>query len=83
MRMNVYNAMAVRIQKHWRGFFTRKHVHNFYARKHYLKALVEKNEVLRAELNEFQEQQEIERKLKHEKALEKHLGQQLSIQLAE
>lgn len=73
MRMNVYNAMAVRIQKHWRGFFTRKHVHNFYARKHYLKALVEKNEVLRAELDEFQEQQEIERKMKQEKALEKHL----------
>jgi len=73
MRMNVYNAMAVRIQKHWRGFYTRKHVHNFYARKQYLTALVVKNEILRAELNEYQEQQDIERKLEHEKAVEKHL----------
>lgn len=73
MRMNVYNAMAVRIQKHWRGFYTRKHVHNFYARKQYLQALVVKNEMLQAELDEYQEQQDIDRKLEHEKAVEKHL----------
>lgn len=73
MRMNVYNAMAVRIQKHWRGYYTRKHVHNFYARKQYLEALVVKNGILQAELDEYQEQQDIDRKLEHEKAVERHL----------
>lgn len=67
MRMNFYNCMAVRIQKIWRGFYVRKHVHNFYARKRYLEALAIKNQIVRGELDEYQEQMQADmKKRKHD-----------------
>ncbi|XP_068171256.1 spermatogenesis-associated protein 17 [Antennarius striatus] len=61
MNMNFYDEMAVRIQRRWRGFFVRKNIHNFYAQKSYLEGLSGKNELLRRELDEFQELQKRER----------------------
>ncbi|CAK8685585.1 unnamed protein product [Clavelina lepadiformis] len=61
MRNNFYNAMAVCIQKHWRGFYARKHTHNYYARKRYLEALAVKNSIVRQELEEYQNQLNMER----------------------
>lgn len=33
---NYFAAMAITIQRHWRGFWSRKYVFNFHARKKYL-----------------------------------------------
>ncbi|XP_026233557.1 spermatogenesis-associated protein 17 isoform X1 [Anabas testudineus] len=61
MKMNFYEEMAVRIQRRWRGFFVRKYIHNFYARKRYLEGLSRKNELVRRDLDEFEELQKKER----------------------
>uniref|UniRef100_A0A4W6FV25 Spermatogenesis associated 17 n=1 Tax=Lates calcarifer TaxID=8187 RepID=A0A4W6FV25_LATCA len=61
MKMNFYEEMAVRIQRRWRGFFVRRYIHNFYARKSYLEGLSRKNELVRRELDEFEELQKRER----------------------
>ncbi|KAF0043357.1 hypothetical protein F2P81_004694, partial [Scophthalmus maximus] len=61
MKMNLYEEMAVRIQRRWRGFFVRKYVHNFYARKRYLEGLSIKNELVRRELDELEALQKRER----------------------
>ena len=42
-----YDRKATRIQAIWKGYITRKKVLNFYERKAYLKALEEKNEIMR------------------------------------
>lgn len=42
--------MATRIQRHWRGFFSRKHIHDFYKRKRFLSRICEKNCAIRKEL---------------------------------
>eukprot|EP00042_Codosiga_hollandica_P027406 m.136499 g.136499 ORF g.136499 m.136499 type:complete len:364 (-) comp52474_c0_seq12:163-1254(-) len=42
-KLAYYNANATRIQKMWRGFYSRKYIHNFYTRKAYLYALTLKN----------------------------------------
>nr|XP_039252289.1 spermatogenesis-associated protein 17-like [Styela clava] len=76
MRMNFYNCMATRIQKIWRGFYVREHVHNFYARKRYLEALAIKNQIVRNELDEYQEQLETDRKKRKHDELEKKLHYQ-------
>ncbi|XP_053726614.1 spermatogenesis-associated protein 17-like [Synchiropus splendidus] len=55
MKMIVYNQMAVRIQKTWKGYFVRKFVLNFYVRRSYLEALAVKNEIVRRELNQLEE----------------------------
>nr|CAB3266513.1 spermatogenesis-associated protein 17-like [Phallusia mammillata] len=73
MRMNLYNAMAVRIQKRWHGYYTRKHIHNFYARKRYLEGLAIKNQIVRNELAEYQEQQMTETSKRQQEKIEKHL----------
>lgn len=49
-RQEYFYSRATTIQRHWRGFWSRKHLFDFYARKAYLRALKEKNEVVRAEL---------------------------------
>ncbi|KAJ1157600.1 hypothetical protein NDU88_010305 [Pleurodeles waltl] len=67
MKMNFYNAMAVRIQRRWRGFYVRKHIHNFYALKKYLEGVDMKNQIVRKELEEFAAMKEMER---HKKYLE-------------
>nr|XP_046239458.1 spermatogenesis-associated protein 17 [Scatophagus argus] len=61
MKMNFYEEMAVRIQRRWRGFFVRKYIFNFHARKSYLEGLSRKNELVRKELDEFEELQKKER----------------------
>ncbi|XP_056135307.1 spermatogenesis-associated protein 17 [Lampris incognitus] len=61
MKMNFYQAMAVRIQCRWRGYYVRKYIHNFYARKRYLDGLAMKNEQVKNGLDEVEELQKIER----------------------
>lgn len=56
MRMNHYNAMAVMVQKFWRGSYVRKHIHDFYARKRYLNGLLVKNEMMRRKIDRFVEE---------------------------
>lgn len=58
MRINFFHAMATRIQRTWRGFHARKYKHNFYARKRYFNALAVKNQIVRYELDEWQQERE-------------------------
>ncbi|XP_063039765.1 spermatogenesis-associated protein 17 [Engraulis encrasicolus] len=84
-RMRYYNQMATRIQKRWRGFFVRKYVHNYYDRKHYLEALAKKNEEVRRELEEHEEQQVKEREreaLEREEQRKKKKAQRLHFLLS-
>jgi len=67
MELNHYNAMATKIQKMWRGFYTRKYVSNYYSRKRYLEGLKKKNEIVRADLEEYAENQEMLEHIKREK----------------
>lgn len=76
MRMNFYSCMATRIQKVWRGFYVREHVHNFYARKRYMEALAIKNQIVRNEIDEYQEQLDSARKKREHEDLEKKLHYQ-------
>nr|XP_018886125.2 spermatogenesis-associated protein 17 isoform X2 [Gorilla gorilla gorilla]XP_018886129.2 spermatogenesis-associated protein 17 isoform X2 [Gorilla gorilla gorilla]XP_018886132.2 spermatogenesis-associated protein 17 isoform X2 [Gorilla gorilla gorilla] len=47
MMMNLYNAMAVRIQRRWRGYRVRKYLFNYYYLKEYLKVVSETNDAIR------------------------------------
>ncbi|XP_074650368.1 spermatogenesis-associated protein 17-like isoform X2 [Tubulanus polymorphus] len=60
MKLNFYNSQATIIQKIWRGFYTRKYMFNYYSRKRYLEGLQVKNEIIRAELQEFADIQNAE-----------------------
>lgn len=60
MKMNHYNAMAVRIQRRWRGFRIRKYCFNYYYLKEYLRAVSETNDAIREALEEFAEMKESE-----------------------
>mmetsp|Transcript_29370 Transcript_29370/g.56375 ORF Transcript_29370/g.56375 Transcript_29370/m.56375 type:complete len:279 (-) Transcript_29370:435-1271(-) len=51
-RLNFFNTCAVEIQKHWRGFASRKFVHSFYARKQWLARVMKASEDLREEIAE-------------------------------
>nr|XP_020040300.1 spermatogenesis-associated protein 17 [Castor canadensis] len=62
MKMNFYNAMAVRIQRQWRGYRIRKYCFNYYYLKEYLKAVSETNDAIREALEEFAEMKEREEK---------------------
>ncbi|XP_021054978.1 spermatogenesis-associated protein 17 [Mus pahari] len=60
MKMNLYNEMAVRIQRRWRGFRIRKYCFNYYYLKEYLRAVSETNDAIREALEEFAEMKERE-----------------------
>nr|KAF6400038.1 spermatogenesis associated 17 [Molossus molossus] len=60
MKMNLYNAMAVRIQRWWRGYKIRKYCFNYFYLKAYLKAISETNDAVREALDEFAEMKERE-----------------------
>ncbi|XP_012601055.1 spermatogenesis-associated protein 17 [Microcebus murinus] len=62
MKMNLYNAMAVRIQKRWRGYKVRKYLFNYFYFKEYLRAVSETNDAIREALEEFAEMKEREEK---------------------
>eukprot|EP00074_Homo_sapiens_P061984 XP_011507496.1 spermatogenesis-associated protein 17 isoform X3 [Homo sapiens] len=62
MMMNLYNAMAVRIQRRWRGYRVRKYLFNYYYLKEYLKVVSETNDAIRKALEEFAEMKEREEK---------------------
>ncbi|XP_070257155.1 spermatogenesis-associated protein 17 isoform X1 [Myotis yumanensis] len=62
MKMNIYNAMAVRIQKRWRGYKVRKYGFNYYYFKEYLRAISETNDAVREALDEFADMREREEK---------------------
>uniref|UniRef100_S4RRA7 Spermatogenesis associated 17 n=1 Tax=Petromyzon marinus TaxID=7757 RepID=S4RRA7_PETMA len=53
MKLAFFNAMAVKIQKIWRGYYVRKYVHNYYALRNYLDGLAIKHEIIRNELDEY------------------------------
>ncbi|CAD5116643.1 DgyrCDS5514 [Dimorphilus gyrociliatus] len=55
LKVTRFNEMAVKIQKVWRGYYSRKYVFNYYARQRYLEALLHKNETIRNELKEWEE----------------------------
>ncbi|XP_021566052.1 spermatogenesis-associated protein 17-like, partial [Carlito syrichta] len=46
MMMNLYNAMAVRIQRRWRGYKVRKYLFNYFYLKEYLRAVSETNDAI-------------------------------------
>ncbi|XP_072615647.1 spermatogenesis-associated protein 17 isoform X1 [Vulpes vulpes] len=62
MKMNLYNAMAVRIQRRWRGYKIRKYCFNYFYLKEYLRAVSETNDAIREALEEFAEMKEREEK---------------------
>ncbi|XP_069315766.1 spermatogenesis-associated protein 17 [Eulemur rufifrons] len=62
MKMNLYNAMAVRIQRRWRGYKVRKYLFNYFYFKEYLRAVSETNDAIREALEEFAEMKEREEK---------------------
>uniref|UniRef100_A0A8C5KWA4 Spermatogenesis associated 17 n=1 Tax=Jaculus jaculus TaxID=51337 RepID=A0A8C5KWA4_JACJA len=72
MKMNFYNAMAVRIQKLWRGFKIRRYCFNYFCLKQYLRAVAGINEMVREALEEFTKIKEREEK---KAALEKEAMQ--------
>ena len=45
-----FDAKATVIQRHWRGFWSRRSRFDFYARQRYLREVREKNEAVRAEM---------------------------------
>ena len=51
--LTYFDQQATLIQKCFRGFFVRKLIHNFYMRKKELKALEEKNQQFKEELEEY------------------------------
>nr|Q4R7Z7.1 RecName: Full=Spermatogenesis-associated protein 17 [Macaca fascicularis]BAE00775.1 unnamed protein product [Macaca fascicularis] len=62
MMMNLYNAMAVRKQRRWRGYRVRKYLFNYYYLKEYLRVVSETNDAIRKALEEFAEMKEREEK---------------------
>lgn len=75
MRIDFYNRQATMIQKSWRGYYIRKYIFNYYTRKRYFQGLVEKNEIVRKELEEFalKSQQEKQRKKELEEKFTKEM----------
>ncbi len=45
-----FDRAATTVQRHWRGFWSRKHLHSFAARKAYLAAVAARNAEVRAEM---------------------------------
>lgn len=76
MKMNLYNEMAVRIQRRWRAFRIRKYCFNYYYLKEYLKAVSETNDAIREALEEFAEMKEREERKACLEREEKHRDQQ-------
>uniref|UniRef100_A0A3Q2H9N8 Spermatosis associated 17 n=1 Tax=Equus caballus TaxID=9796 RepID=A0A3Q2H9N8_HORSE len=62
MKMNLYNEMAVRIQRRWRGYKIRKYCFDYFYLKEYLRAVTETNDAIRDALEEFAEMKEREEK---------------------
>mmetsp|Transcript_6398 Transcript_6398/g.14233 ORF Transcript_6398/g.14233 Transcript_6398/m.14233 type:complete len:349 (-) Transcript_6398:546-1592(-) len=56
LRALYFAAKAITIQRHWRGFWSRKHLFNFYARQQYLQTVRQKNAEVRAIVNDEAEQ---------------------------
>lgn len=56
LRQAYYAEKAVKIQRRWRGYYTRKYIFDFAARKSYLEALQITNEHVRKQLNEVKKQ---------------------------
>ncbi|XP_051004064.1 spermatogenesis-associated protein 17 [Acomys russatus] len=76
MKMNLYNEMAVRIQKRWRGYRIRKYCFNYYYLKEYLRAVSETNDAVREALEEFAEMKEREERKARLEQIEKQRDQQ-------
>lgn len=70
MRVDRYDIMATKIQKVWRGHYTRKYKHNFYARRNYLLAVAERNKEVREHLANFVENQKDQKERDHRLKLE-------------
>ncbi|KAJ3382150.1 spermatogenesis-associated protein 17 [Lobulomyces angularis] len=66
IRMNFYNSKAKLIQKHWRGFYSRKFIFNFFERKEKIKSIVEIGSATREKLIIYQENQKINELLQSE-----------------
>ena len=58
--LTYFSQQATLIQKVFRGYFVRKLIHNFYMRKQELKALEEKNQQFKEELEEYGKVQAME-----------------------
>eukprot|EP01045_Picozoa_sp_COSAG04_P017779 COSAG04_NODE_1597_length_6202_cov_14.561527_2_plen_535_part_00 len=56
-RMAYYDGNATRIQKCWRGCYSRKTKHDYYARQLFLQAIANKNDEMRSTLADHYEQQ--------------------------
>lgn len=52
-RTNFFNLMAAKIQKSWRGFYTRKHIFDFYKQKEFLEKIAEKNIAMSYMLSDY------------------------------
>jgi hypothetical protein len=50
LRMAYFNAAATEIQRHFRGFYSRRYKHSYYARAAYIAAVLQNTERLRAQL---------------------------------
>lgn len=48
--MAYFNAAATEIQRHFRGFYSRRYKHSYYARAAYIAAVLHNTERLRAQL---------------------------------
>ncbi|KAG5457217.1 MAG: hypothetical protein BJ554DRAFT_2825 [Olpidium bornovanus] len=71
-RMMVYNDMANRIQKIWRGYYSRKTRFDYHKRKASIERMRAKANEMRAELQEYQNrQQELRDRQKHQALAEK------------
>ncbi|KAJ4462452.1 putative iq calmodulin-binding motif family protein [Paratrimastix pyriformis] len=56
-RQEYFDQVATKIQRVFRGWYSRKYVADFYERKRYLRAIQEKNEEVAKQLGEFEQQQ--------------------------
>jgi hypothetical protein len=61
--LNTYNNAATCIQRHWKGYYSRKTRHNYYARRAYLRAVQEQHDIIA-------ERQEMQRVMDEAKKLE-------------
>ncbi|KAK9818282.1 hypothetical protein WJX72_010042 [[Myrmecia] bisecta] len=69
LRKAYFDVQATQIQRHWRGFYSRKYVHDFGARKAYLATIASKNAQIREYINaEFQTAVQILHKQEEEEA---------------
>ncbi|KRX02578.1 hypothetical protein PPERSA_11918 [Pseudocohnilembus persalinus] len=64
--LEYFSNQATIIQRHFRGFHTRKYVHDFFARKQFLKLLQNKNEVFLQDLKATSEQERVEEERRQE-----------------